>query len=56
MYLVLAAFMITSLTVYLIRRQSIDHAWRIGLLLGNLLQMIILLIGYVLLGKPEKIF
>ncbi len=55
MYLVLAAFLITTLTVYVIRRQSIDHAWRIGLLLGNLVQMIILLVGYVLLGKSEKI-
>lgn len=55
MYLVLVAFLMTSFLVYAIRRQSINYAWRIALLLGNLFQMIILLVGYVLLGMPEKI-
>lgn len=55
MYLVLVAFLMTSLLVYTIRRQSINYAWRIALLLGNLFQMVILLVGYVLLGMPEKI-
>lgn len=51
----LVAFLMTSLLVYTIRRQSINYAWRIALLLGNLFQMVILLVGYVLLGMPEKI-
>lgn len=55
MYLVVAAFLLTSLLVYIIRRQSVDFAWRIALIVGSLLQMVILLVGYVLLGMPEKI-
>ena len=55
MYLVLAAFFIASMVVYLIRRQSMNYAWRIGLFMGNLVQIVILLAGYVLLGMPEKI-
>lgn len=56
MYLVVAAFLVTSLIVYVIRRQSVNFAWRIGLIVGNLMQMVILLVGYVLLGMPDKIF
>lgn len=55
MYLVIAAFFVTSLIVYIIRRQSVNFAWRIGLIVGNLIQMVILLVGYVLLGIPDKI-
>lgn len=55
MYLVIAAFLATSLLVYVIRRQSVNYAWRIALFVGNLVQMLILLAGYVLLGMPEKI-
>lgn len=55
MYLVVATFLLTSLLVYIIRRQSVDFAWRIALIVGSLLQMVILLVGYVLLGMPEKI-
>lgn len=55
MYLVIAAFLLTSLLVYIIRRQSVDFAWRIALFVGSLVQMVILLVGYVLLGMPEKI-
>lgn len=56
MYLISAAFLVTSLLVYLIRRQSVNYAWRIALFMGNLVQIIILPTGYVLLGMPEKIF
>ncbi len=55
MYLLITAFLITALVVYLIRRQSVNYAWRIGLFMGNLVQIIILLTGYVLLGMPENI-
>ncbi len=55
MYLLTAAFLITALVVYLFRRQSMNYAWRIGLFMGNLVQIVILLAGYVLLGMPEKI-
>lgn len=55
MYLVLAAFFITSLVVYGIRRQSVNHAWRIALFTGNMVEMVLLLVGYILLGKSENI-
>lgn len=55
MYLVLAAFFFTSLVVYVIRRKSVNHAWKIALFVGSLVQMVILLTGYILLGMPEKI-
>lgn len=55
MYLVLAAFFITSLTVYLIRRQSANYAWRIALFAGNVVEMVILLVGYILLGLSDNI-
>jgi len=55
MYLVLAAFFITSLVVYCIRRQSVNHAWRIALFAGSMVEMVILLVGYILLGLPGKI-
>lgn len=55
MYLVLAAFFVTSLVVYIIRRQSVAYAWTIALFVGSLVQMVILLVGYILLAMPEKI-
>lgn len=55
MYLFIATFLVTSLIVYVIRRQSVNFAWRIGLIVGNLVQMVILLAGYVILGMPERI-
>ncbi len=55
MFMVIAAFFVTSLIVYVIRRQSMNFAWRIGLIVGNLVQMVFLLVGYVVLGLPEKI-
>lgn len=55
MYLVLAAFFITSLVVYGIRRQSVNHAWKIALFAGNMVEMVILLVGYILLGMSENI-
>ena len=55
MYLVLAAFFITSLVVYGIRRQSVNHAWRIALFAGSMVEMVILLVGYILLGLQGRI-
>ena len=54
MYLVLAAFFITSLVVYAIRRQSIDYAWRIAMFVGNAVELVVLLVGYLLLDLMDK--
>ena len=54
MYLVLAAFFITSMVVYLIRRQSINYAWRIALFVGNMTELVILIVGYILLDMTDQ--
>ena len=45
MMVMIAAFAITVLAVYLIRRLSIDYAWTIAMVSGALINIIILLIG-----------
>ena len=55
MYLVLAAFFIASMVVYLIRRQSMNYAWRIALFVGNMVELVIFLVGYILLDMTDKI-
>lgn len=45
MIVVIAAFAITVIAVYLIRRMSIDHSWTIAMIAGAMLDVIILLIG-----------
>ncbi len=54
MYLVLAAFLLAMLLVYLIRRMSMDHAWTVAILVGILVEFSILFAGYMLLGINGK--
>lgn len=54
MYLVLAAFLLTMLVVYLIRRMSIDHAWTIAIVVGILMEFSILFAGYMFLAISGK--
>ena len=55
MYLVLAAFFVTTVVVYLIRRQSVNRAWRIALIAGNLIQLLFFIAGSYWLGQPAMI-
>ncbi|MEG0963689.1 MAG: hypothetical protein RSF88_12650 [Lachnospiraceae bacterium] len=55
MYVVLAAFILTTIVVYIIRRQSFDHAWKIALITGNIVELIVMLIGFVVIGRGDKI-
>ncbi len=48
MVVMIAAFAVTVLTVYLIRRLAVDHAWTIAMAAGALLDVVILLIGDLL--------
>lgn len=48
MMIVAAAFVITILLVYFIRRLSIDYAWGVAILAGSLTDVVILLIGDLL--------
>lgn len=55
MFLVIAAMCITALLVYTIRRRSIDHAWRIGAIAGNIAELVILVTGYIMLDRKTEI-
>ena len=45
MLVMMVAFSITILVVYLLRRMSVDHAWTIAMVAGCVINVIVLLIG-----------
>ncbi len=45
MIVTVAAFMITLIVVYIIRRMSIDHSWTIAMIAGILVTVVMLLVG-----------
>lgn len=45
MLLTIAAFAITIIVVYLIRRMSVDHAWTIAMIGGAIVNVMVLLVG-----------
>lgn len=45
MFVMIAAFVITLILVYVIRRMNIDYAWTIAMIVGGLADILILLIG-----------
>lgn len=45
MLIVIAAFVVTTIMVYLVRRLSVDHSWTIAIVAGSLLDIVILLVG-----------
>lgn len=55
MFITIAAFAITLLVVYTIRRTSIDHCWTIGMVVGVLADMVILLMGDFILDLNYSI-
>lgn len=48
MLVLIAAFTITLITVYLIRKMSIDHAWTMAIAAGAIVDILVLLIGDLL--------
>ena len=54
MYLVIAAFVLMVVLVYVIRRMSVDHAWTIAIITGILLEFIVLFAGFMVLGISGK--
>lgn len=54
MYLTLAAFLVVSLVVYVIRKLSIDYAWTIAIVTGAVVNFIVLFAGYLMLGITGK--
>lgn len=55
MFLVLGVMVASLVIVYVIRRMSIDNAWRIAIVSGTLFQTIGLIAGYMLLGISGKV-
>ena len=49
MVVVMIAFALTVIIVYLIRRLSIDHSWTIAIIAGTIAQMVVLLLGALLM-------
>ncbi len=49
MMVVIAAFALTVIIVYVIRRLSIDHSWTIAIIAGTIAQMVVLLLGALLM-------
>lgn len=49
MAVVVVAFAVTVIIVYLIRRLSIDHSWTIAIVTGTITQMLVLLLGALLM-------
>lgn len=49
MAVVLVAFALTVIIVYLIRRLSIDHSWTVAIIAGIITQMLVLLLGALLM-------
>lgn len=45
MFVMVIAFAVTVILVYIIRRMNIDHAWTIAIIVGGLADILILLIG-----------
>lgn len=49
MAVVIVAFAVTVIIVYLIRRLPIDHSWTIAIITGTITQMLVLLLGALLM-------
>lgn len=45
MFVMVIAFAVTVILVYIVRRMNIDHAWTIAMIVGGLADILILLIG-----------
>lgn len=50
MYLMCAAFVLSGLVIYMIRRLSVDHAWTLAVIVGSLFQIIVVLCGELFIG------
>ena len=54
MYLMLASILLASVVVYIVRKLSVEHAWKIAVLSGVLIQISVLVTGYLLLNIRGK--
>ena len=54
MYLMLTSILLASVVVYIVRKLSVEHAWKIAVLSGALIQISVLVTGYLLLNISGK--
>lgn len=54
MYLTIGVFTLSAIVVYLVRRMSIDHAWKVAMASGALVQISGLFVGYLLFDISGK--
>lgn len=55
MLVTIAAFAITVIVVYLIRRMSVDHSWTIAMVAGVMIEVMILLVGDLMYDTNRSI-
>lgn len=55
MLLVMVVFVITTLVVYQVRRLNVNNSWNIATVAGILVQFVLLLVGYLVLGMTSRI-
>lgn len=56
MIVVVAAFAVTVIVVYLIRRMSVDYAWTVAMTAGAITDLVILLVGDLLYDTNMSVF
>lgn len=54
MFLVVGIFVLSAIMVYIIRRLSVDNAWKIAIISGTLVQISGLFAGYLLFNISDK--
>ena len=55
LYVVVAAFVLTTIVVYVIRRQSFARSWTVAVGVGNAVNLLVLLLGSFWTGARENI-
>ena len=53
--LIIAAFAVTTILVYLVRRLSVDYSWTIAIISGALLDIVVILVGDLIYGADFSI-
>lgn len=56
MYLMVGIFVVSAIVVYIVRRMSIDHAWKVAVVSGALVQVSGLFVGYIFFDITGKTF
>ena len=55
MLVLIIAVAVTIIVVYIIRRQKIDHSWKIAIIVGSITQFLILVVGQIALKSDFNI-